>query len=289
MHMKKLNLEKEINNSPENVWDSVVNKTKYNRWTSAFQETSHFEGGWNKGDKIRFLGFNAEGQKMGMVSEIAESRFPEYISIKHLGNILNGVEDYTSDEVKKWAPSFENYTFEKLSDKKTLFKLDMVVPEDYYDMFMQMWPNALNLLKQVSEDSTHTKITISTTINTPLEKVWECWTKPEHVVHWNHASDDWHCPAAENDLRENGKFCYTMASKDGKMSFGFEGIFTLINEPEAIHYLLGDGRTVQITFTEINGQVNVVETFDAEQMNSVELQRNGWQAILDNFKRHVEK
>ena len=151
--MKKLNLEIEINASPENVWDSIVNKTKYNRWTSAFGETSHFEGGWNKGDTIRFLAFNKERQKMGMISEIAESRFPEYISIRHLGQILNGVADYTSDEVKKWAPSFENYTIEKLGEKLTLFKLDMETPDDYYEMFMQMWPNALNKLKQVSEES----------------------------------------------------------------------------------------------------------------------------------------
>jgi uncharacterized protein YndB with AHSA1/START domain len=133
------------------------------------------------------------------------------------------------------------------------------------------------------------KITVETTISKPIEKVWECWTKPEHITHWNHASDDWHCPAAENDLRENGKFCYTMASKDGKMSFGFEGIFTLIKKPEAIHYLLGDGRTVQITFTESDNTTKVVETFDAEQMISVELQQAGWQAILDNFKQYSEE
>jgi uncharacterized protein YndB with AHSA1/START domain len=133
------------------------------------------------------------------------------------------------------------------------------------------------------------KITVETTISKPIEKVWECWTKPEHITHWNYASDDWHCPAAENDLRENGKFCYTRASKDGKMSFVFEGIFTLIKKPEAIHYLLGDGRTVQITFTESDNTTKVVETFDAEQMISVELQQAGWQAILDNFKQYSEE
>jgi uncharacterized protein YndB with AHSA1/START domain len=287
--MKKLNLEIEINTTPENVWDSVVNKTKYNCWASAFQETSHFEGGWNKGDKIRFLGFNAEGQKMGMVSEIAESRFPEYISIKHLGVVLNGVEDYTSEEVKKWAPSFENYTFEKTTDNKTLFMLDMVVPEDYYDMFMQMWPNALNLLKQVSEDSVGTKITINVTINAPLEKVWECWTKPEHVMQWNHASDDWHCPKADNDLTPNGKFSYTMASKDGKMSFDFEGIYSLVKKHEALHYGMADGREVQVSFTLEGKLTRLTETFDAENVHSAEMQRTGWQSILNNFKKHVEK
>ena len=286
--MKKLNLEIEINATPENVWDSVVNKTKYNRWTSAFQETSHFEGGWNKGDKIRFLGFNAEGQKMGMVSEIAESRFPEYISIKHLGNIFNGIEDYTSAEVKKWAPSFENYTFEKTVDNKTLFKLDMVVPEDYYDMFMQMWPKALAILKQVSEESAGTKITISTLINAELHKVWDYWTGPAHIVNWNFASDDWHCPFAENDLRENGKFRSTMASCDGKMSFDFEGIYSLVKHHEVIQYGMADGREVQVWFSPDGDATRVTETFDAENVHSVELQRAGWQSIMNNFKQYVE-
>jgi len=286
--VKTLNLEISINTTPENVWDSVVNKTKYNRWTSAFQETSHFEGGWNKGDKIKFLGFNAEGQKMGMVSEIAESRFPEYISIKHLGNILNGVEDFTSDEVKKWAPSFENYTIERTDGNTNVFKLDMAVPEDYYDMFMQMWPNALNLLKQVSEESTGTRITISALINTELQKVWGYWTDPTHIVNWNFASDDWHCPFAENDLRDNGRFKSTMASRDGKMSFDFEGVYSLVKKHEAIHYGMADGREVQVWFSPDGNSTWVTETFDAENVHPVELQRNGWQSIMHNFKKYVE-
>ncbi len=287
--MKKLNLEIEINATPENVWDSVVNKTKYNRWTSAFQETSHFEGGWNKGDKIKFLGFNAEGQKMGMVSEIAESRFPEYISIKHLGNIFNGIEDYTSEEVKKWAPSFENYTIERTVGNTAVFKPDMVVPEDYYDMFMQMWPNALNLLKLVSEESAGTKITISALINAELQKVWDYWTGPAHIVNWNFASDDWHCPFAENDLRENGKFRSTMASRDGKMSFDFEGVYSLVKHHEVIQYGMADGREVQVWFSPDGNATRVTETFDAENVHPVELQRNGWQSIMNNFKKYVEK
>lgn len=286
--MKKLNLEIEINTSPENVWDAVVNKTKYDRWTSAFQETSHFEGGWNKGDKIRFLGFNQEGQKMGMIAEIAESSFPGYISIRHLGHILNGVEDYTSDEVKKWFPAFENYTFEKLGDNKTLFKLNMDVHDDYYEMFLQMWPNALTLLKQVSEESHKTKITISTSINATPEKVWKYWTEPEHITQWNHASDDWHCPQAENNLIVKEKFSYTMASSDGNTSFDFEGIYSLVENQKAIHYTMADGREVQVLFTTIGKTVTVTEIFDAENVHSIELQRNGWQSILNNFKQHVE-
>lgn len=149
--MKKLNLEIVINAPREKVWDAVVNEQKYRQWTKVFEPTSHFEGGWNKGDRIRFLGINKEGKKEGMVSEIAESRFPEHISIKHLGMISDGVEDTISETVRKWAPSYENYTMERMDDQTTRFRMDMDIADEYYDMFMDIWPKALDKLKEVSE------------------------------------------------------------------------------------------------------------------------------------------
>lgn len=149
--MKQLNLEIIINASPEKVWDAIVDDAKYRKWTEVFHEGSYFEGGWNKGDSIRFLIINKKGQKEGMLSEIAESKFPEFISIKHLGFVLNGVEDTTSEEVKKWTPAFENYTLEKMDDQKTKFKLYQDIADDYYDMFMDLWPKAFKKLKEVSE------------------------------------------------------------------------------------------------------------------------------------------
>ncbi len=149
--MKKINLDIEINATREAVWDAIVNVRKYEAWASAFQEGSSFKGGWNKGDSLRFVGINKDGKEEGMISEVAESRFPEYISIRHLGYIINGIADTTSEEIRKWAPSYENYSFEKIDDNKTLFKLDMESNEEYYDMFMEMWPKALAKLKEVSE------------------------------------------------------------------------------------------------------------------------------------------
>lgn len=151
--MKKLNLEVLINAPAEKVWDAVVNVKKYEKWTSAFHEGSTFEGGWNKGDSIRFWALNEDGKKEGMVSEIAESRYPEFISLKHLGMFLDGVEDTSSDEVKKWAPSFENYTLERIGPDKTRFKLSMDTPEEWEEMMMDMWPKAFKKLKEVCETS----------------------------------------------------------------------------------------------------------------------------------------
>ncbi len=141
--MKTIELEIIINASREQVWDAITNVTKYRQWSDAFHEGSYFEGGWNKGDAIRFLVVNKEGQKEGMVSEIAESKFPEYISIKHLGFTSNGIDDTTSEEVRKWTPSFENYTLEKIDTNKTKFKLYIDVDENFYEMFLDMWPKAM--------------------------------------------------------------------------------------------------------------------------------------------------
>lgn len=131
-------------------------------------------------------------------------------------------------------------------------------------------------------------ITVQNTINASIEKVWELWTGPEHVMKWNNASEDWHTPFAENDLKVGGKFKYTMASKDGTMRFDFEGIYTNVVSPSLIEYKLADDRKVKITFESQKNGVVLTEKFDPETENSEALQQQGWQAILDNFKKHVE-
>jgi uncharacterized protein YndB with AHSA1/START domain len=133
-----------------------------------------------------------------------------------------------------------------------------------------------------------TKITVENTIQAPVEKVWKYWTQPEHIINWSFASDDWHTPAAENDLREGGKFSSTMAAKDGSMSFDFWGVYTKIEEYKVIEYTMGDGRTASLLFSSEGDTTKIVETFEAETENSVEMQKFGWQAILDNFKKYTE-
>lgn len=132
-------------------------------------------------------------------------------------------------------------------------------------------------------------ITIQNTINASIDKVWDFWTTPEHITKWSFASPDWHTPHAENDLREGGKFSSTMAAKDGSMSFDFGGEYTLVEKNKAIEYVLGDGRKVEISFTETPSGVEIIQSFDPETQNPEEMQRGGWQAILDNFKSYVEK
>ena len=136
---------------------------------------------------------------------------------------------------------------------------------------------------------TNKTIIVKTTVNAPVEKVWDIWSQPEHITQWNHASEDWHAPYAENDLREGGKFKTTMAAKDGSFGFDFEGVYTAVKKYQLIEYKIADGRKVSISFVSENHQTQLTETFEAEDINSVELQQGGWQAILDNFKKYVEK
>ena len=132
------------------------------------------------------------------------------------------------------------------------------------------------------------QITVEKTINDTVEKVWDFWTNPEHITKWYQASDDWHAPYAENDLRINGKFKTKMAAKDRSAEFDFEGVYTNVILYKLIEYTLPDCRKVSISFSGANGKTLVSETFETENLNTHELQKGGWQAILDNFKKYVE-
>ena len=140
------------------------------------------------------------------------------------------------------------------------------------------------------EAATKHVITVENVINAPIEKVWQYWTKNEHITKWNFASDDWHSPRAQNDLKVGGSFVYRMEAKDGSMGFDFGGTYDVIKDNAYIEYTIGDGRKVKVNFTALNNDkaTKVVESFEAEGTHSIEMQKGGWQAILDNFKKYAE-
>lgn len=132
-------------------------------------------------------------------------------------------------------------------------------------------------------------ITISTLVAAPVQKVWNCWNEPEHIINWNQASPDWHAPSATNDLRPGGQLNCRMEAKDGSMGFDFIGEYTLVEAPNRLEYFMpGDGRKVQVSFESKGEETLVTESFEAEQEHSLELQEQGWSAILDSFKRYTE-
>ena len=131
-------------------------------------------------------------------------------------------------------------------------------------------------------------ITIKTEINAPIEKVWDSWTTPKHIVHWNNASVDWFTPRAENNLIKWWRFLYRMEAIDGSSGFDFSWVYDDVKIDEFISYRLDDGRKVTVRFIKEKGKVKLIETFDPEDINPIDVQRKGWQAILDNFKRYTE-
>jgi len=132
-------------------------------------------------------------------------------------------------------------------------------------------------------------VTVETNIQAPVEKVWRLWTDPEHIILWNNASEDWHTTRAENDLREGGRFFSRMEAKDGSLGFDFTGKYNMVRQNVLLDYTMDDGREVRVSFVSNGNLTTVKETFEAEQENSIEMQRTGWQSILTNFKEYVEE
>jgi predicted 3-demethylubiquinone-9 3-methyltransferase (glyoxalase superfamily)/uncharacterized protein YndB with AHSA1/START domain len=165
---------------------------------------------------------------------------------------------------------------------------DPVIAQRAMTAMLQMRKINIEQLTQPLNMSNATMLKVQTTIQAPIEKIWQCWTDPVHIMQWNNASEDWHTPKAVNDLRPGGKFVFTMAAKDGSMRFDFEGTYDEVIENQRIAYTLADDRNVQADFKTSGGETQITQNFEAENMNAHDMQVAGWQSILDNFKRYVE-
>lgn len=132
------------------------------------------------------------------------------------------------------------------------------------------------------------KISVESMINAPVEKVWKYFTEPEHITKWNFASDDWHSPRSTNDVKVGGKFSHRMEAKDGSAGFDFTGTYTQVEPNKILAYMMDDERTAEIKFIPDGDKTQVITTFELETENPVDMQRGGWQAILDNFKKYTE-
>ena len=133
-----------------------------------------------------------------------------------------------------------------------------------------------------------TQITVTVNVLADRKKAWDYYTQPGHITNWNFASDDWICPSAKNDLRIGGIYAARMEAKDGSFGFDFEAVYDEIKEGERLVFTLGDGRKTTVTFEDHENATKVAVTFDAEMQNAIDMQRDGWQAILNNFKKYVE-
>lgn len=137
-------------------------------------------------------------------------------------------------------------------------------------------------------ETTKPVLTVEVLVERPVELVWECWTNPAHIVGWNFASDDWQCPSAENDLRNGGRFSSRMEAKDGSFGFDFWGIHQEVEPLKSISSVMGDDRKMRVQFIGQGNSTQIVESFEAESENPLELQQQGWQMILENFRKYAE-
>ncbi|MEO5775809.1 MAG: SRPBCC domain-containing protein [Flavobacterium sp.] len=281
--MKKTTFSIDIKATKEKVWYSLWDDENYENWTSAFSEGCYAVSDWNEGSKIYFMGPNGGG----MNSKITIKKPFDVMSFIHNGELKNFKELPITEETKAWSGSEERYDLTE-KDGITTVKTTMDVVEKFADYFNDAFPKALQKLKEIAESDTKS-ITVRNSTKESLEKVWDYFTKPEHIVNWCFASDDWHCPKAESDLKVGGTFSTTMASKDGAMSFDFDGTYTEVVPMKKYVYVIADGRKVTVKFDVLDGTVIVTENFEPENANPHDMQRGGWQTILDNFKKYVEQ
>lgn len=279
--MNTLNFSIEINASPEKVWFALWDDVCYRKWTTAFHEGSYYKTDWTEGGRIHFLG--PEGS--GMYSVITKNQPFEKMYFTHIGEVKNFEEQPLDDAARAWTNGKENYTLTEQNGVTHLsVALDMMDDEKMNAYFNDAFPKSLEIVKKLAENLS---ITVATTVEASLDKVWESWTSPEAIMEWNTASPDWHTTKASNDLREGGHFSSTMAAKDGSFSFDFGGVYTNIVPKELIEYTLGDGRKVSIRFSQEDQMVRITESFEPESQNTLALQKGGWQNIMDSFKNYV--
>lgn len=281
--MKKLTFTIDINAPKEKVWNSLWDDENYENWTTPFCEGTYTVSDWNEGSKIYFMAPNGGG----MNSRIDIKKPFETMSFKHYGEIENFKEMPDTEITKSWSGSEERYDLAE-NNGITTVKVAVDIVESHEDYFNEAFPKALEKLKEIAESETKTiSVRISTKEN--LEKVWDYFTNPKHIVNWCFASEDWHAPKAENDLRTGGTFTTTMAAKDGSSGFDFGGTYNEVIPQQKYTYTMEDGRKVTVKFEKMDDSVIVTENFKPEYQNTMELQREGWQAILENFKKYLEK
>jgi uncharacterized protein YndB with AHSA1/START domain len=273
----------EINASPEKIWFALWDDHYYRQWTSAFCEGSYMVTDWKAGGRVHFLSPNGEG----MYSMLEVNRPNEKMYFRHIGEIKDFEEQPVDEKTGAWSGAREYYSL-YIKDTPTVpivLSVQMDIEDTYLPYFMDTFPKGLEKVKELAENF---RITVKTVIEKPVDEVWEKWTNPEHIVKWTFASDDWHSPFAENDLKTGGKFLTRMEAKDGSFGFDFWGLYDLVEVHRQIKYTMGDGRKATVIFTLSGNKTEITESFEAESENSFDLQRDGWQAILNNFKKYCE-
>jgi uncharacterized protein YndB with AHSA1/START domain len=269
--MQTLEYSIQINAPKHHVWFVLWNDFYYRKWTTVFCPGSYYKGNLSEGAEIQFLTPDHNGMH-SIVHKVVEN---EVLHFLHQGDIVKGEKVATN-----WQNAREYYAITEANGVTTLQVTHDVVPE-YIDYMNTHFPKALAIVKEIVEDF---YISLETEIHAPIETVWHCYTQPEHIMQWNQATEDWHCPKAQNNLTAEGTFCYTMAAKDGSMAFDY----TQVDVPHTLSSLLDDNRKVDFLLCENEGITHVLQRFQPESENTLDLQKMGWGSILESFKAYCE-
>jgi uncharacterized protein YndB with AHSA1/START domain len=279
--MKKLEFHIAINAPAAKIWKVLWNDYTYRQWTRVFHEGSYAVTDWKEGGAVQFL--TPEGN--GMYARINVCQPEKYMEFKHLGHIKNFVQEPVTTQDNSWGDALETYLLREENGITGLTATADAV-DNFEAYFQTTFPKAIELVKQISEQPVF--ITVGATLNVPVAAAWKFFTEPEHIMHWNQASADWHTTKAVNDLKPGGSFNYRMEAKEGGMGFDFTGIYSMVELYQKIAYTMPDGRTVAIDFAPVTNGTAITQTFMAEDENSYDLQYTGWQAICDYFKTYTE-
>lgn len=276
-----------INAPVSKVRDIMLWATTYGLRTKAFCDWSTYHGTREQWSEMRFL----DAEWRWMIGVIVKNELHKYISIKYIGEI--NIDHSVKNFVGEW---FENYTFASLWWDATKLDIELIwLPDEWAPMFAESRPKALALLQSICESDV-VKLVVSTIIHAPIQKVRDARNNDQ--VHRCFASDDRCCPKATNDLCVDGILCCRMEAKDGSFGFDMTGKYSIVEPMTRISYTMGEmkeyflpaGREVDVVFEKLwDNQTKIIETFDAEQIHSLEMQQRWRQAILENFKKYVEK
>jgi uncharacterized protein YndB with AHSA1/START domain len=272
--MITLQFEIAIQATPERIWQTLFSTPSYTVWTSIFCNGSYALTDWQTGSNYQFL--NPSGDGIFGVVTLHETN--KKMHFTHHGEVKNLLNQEVGGE---WHNKTEKYSLET-SGNSCVLKIEITSPEAYKSYFEGVYPNALDKVKYLSEKN---YLSIETNLACTPDQAWTVYTNSEYITKWNYANDDWHCPKAVNHLIVDGTFNYTMAAKDESFSFDFAGKYVEIKEHEYLSIKLDDGRGLELFFIPTTTGTRVIETFEPEKENTLELQEQGWQLILNNYAK----
>ena len=289
-----MTIRKEFSASRQLVWDAFTKTEMLEQWFAPKPFITKTKSmNFREGGHWHYAMISPDGKAYWGRTDFIEIKPIEYYtSLDAFSNEAGEIDEQLPRAT--WVVNFRDkgetslvemiITYKSLSDLETIIKMGM---QEGLTATLEALSELLITLTKDKKMET-TKITVKATVAADVKKAWDYYTNPKHITKWNFADPSWHCPSAENDMRIGGKYLARMEAKDGSFGFDFEAIYSELIPGEKFTYGMPDGRQINVAFNNRGDNTDVIIVFDAETVNSIELQQNGWQAILNNYKKYTE-